>query len=133
MSRLHVPKLLSLSALALVGLAACGGGSSSATTAPADADVVVRAQPSIQWDAASYTATSHDGKVVVSLIDDGSTPHNLHIIDSNDNDADPKAPKMGVDSKGDEVTGTFSLAPGTYRVVCKIPGHGNMKATLTVK
>ncbi len=137
MSRLHAPTLATLSAFALsgaglFGLAACGGGSSTPATAPPNADVVVRAEPAIQWNESSFTATSHDGKVVVALINDGSTPHNLHIIDSDGKDADPNPPKMGVNGNGDETTGTFTLAPGTYRVVCQVPGHGNMKATLIV-
>ena len=94
--------------------------------------LTVRAKPSISWDQASYTATSHDGKVVVTLIDDGGVTHNLHIIDSNDKDTDPNAPKLNVTGKGDTATGTFTLAPGTYRIICKVPGHGNMKSTLTV-
>jgi plastocyanin len=118
--------------LALVGLTACGTDTASTTTAPTGSDLVVRAQPSITWDKSAYTAASHDGTVVVTLIDDGSVTHNLHIVDDNNKDADPTAKELVVQNSGAEATATFHLAPGTYRVVCFVPGHSNMKAPLTV-
>jgi plastocyanin len=132
MRRRQVSVLVPLFLTAGLALVACGGDTPSTATAPANSDLTVRARPSISWDAPSYSASSHGGKVVVTLINDSSTPHTLHIVESNDKDADPRAPKLVVTAKGDDKSGTFTLAPGTYRVVCSIPGHGNMKATLTV-
>jgi plastocyanin len=122
------------SVLAMTSLVACGGTANTAppATAPANSDLIVRAKPAIAWDQSGYAATSHDGKLVVTLINDSGFPHNLHIVDGNGDDIDKKAPRMSVGSKGDEATGTFTLAPGKYTVLCKVPGHGNMKSTLTV-
>ena len=122
------------SVLAMTSLVACGGTANTAppATAPASSDLVVRARPAIAWDQSGYAATSHDGKLVVTLINDSGYIHNLHIVDGNGDDVDPKAPKLGVRQPGDESTGTFTLTPGKYTVVCKVPGHGNMKSTLTV-
>lgn len=136
----HLPHRVSAATAALLlgtsslVLAACGGTANTAppATAPADSDLVVRAKPAVAWDQSSYTAVSHDGKLVVTLINDSGFPHNLHIVDGNGDDVDGKSPKMSVKGKGNEATGSFTLAPGTYTVLCKVPGHGNMKSTLTV-
>ncbi len=112
--------------LALVALGACGSDSKSATTQP-PADLVVVANH-IAWDKPAYTATATDGKVVVRLQNDDLVNHNLHAVgaDGVDSgtviDANPNATK----------TGTFTLKPGTYTLICTVPGHSNMKATLTV-
>ena len=59
-----------------------------------------------------------------------SLPHNLHLIDSTSVD-------VGISSKVDRPRRhrqrTVALPAGTYQVICTIAGHGNMKATLTVK
>lgn len=125
-------RTLSLIPLALLGLAACGGSNSSSTTAPADADLVVRAKPGILWDQKSYTATATSGKLVVTLINDASQPHNLHIVGADGNDIDTSAKAPAVQQSGDSKTTTFSLLPGSYRIVCKVPGHNAMDAPLTV-
>ena len=118
--------------VAILGLAACGENSSTDTTAPADADAVVRAQAGIEWDQSTYTATSTDGKVIVTLINDSGQPHNLHIVDSAKNDIDKSVKELEVSQIGDSSTATFTLAPGEYRVVCEIPGHSNMNSKFIV-
>jgi len=118
--------------LALLGLAACGGSNSSSTTAPANADLVVRAKPGILWDQKAYTATAKSGKLVITLIDDASQPHNLHIVGADGNDIDTSTKAPAVQQSGDSATATFSLLPGNYRIVCKVPGHNAMDAPLTV-
>lgn len=126
-------RTLSLIPLTLLGLAACGGSGSSDVTAPADADVVVRAKAGIVWDQKSYTATADAGTLVVTLINDSSQPHNLHIVDANDNDIDKAVKSPAVQQSGDSKTATFTLQPGTYRIVCKVPGHtSTMDADLVV-
>ena len=123
-----------LGALAMVALASCGGSPNTAppATAPANSDLVVRAKPAISWDQSGYAAASHNGTLIVTLVNDSGYVHNLHIVDGNGDDIDKSAPKLGVRKMGDESTGTFTLTPGRYTVVCKVPGHGNMKSTLTV-
>ncbi|CAB4362576.1 MAG: hypothetical protein F2681_01775 [Actinobacteria bacterium] len=116
--------------VSLAMLAACGGSGSTAGTVPADADVTVRAKEGLVWDAKSYTATSHDGTVILYGVNDSGLAHNLHIVDKDDKDV-----TTGIDLAGSGSSGTMTLtvAPGEYRIVCKIPGHsGTMNATLTV-
>ena len=120
---------LALVALPCVALAGCSsGGSDGGGTVPANA-TVIRAIDGIAWDAKTYTATAVDGKVTISLKDDSSLPHNLHLVGADDVDV---GVSLDVQGKGDSHTEQITLAPGEYRVICTIAGHGNMKATLTV-
>jgi plastocyanin len=121
-----------LFALSLLALAACGGSSNSTTTAPANIDVTVRAKAAVAFDQPSYTAASTAGKVVIALINDSGLPHNLHVVDGNGKNVDPNAPKVRVSNSGDLAFGTFSLDPGSYRIVCTVPGHNGMNSSFTV-
>ncbi|CAB4878136.1 unannotated protein [freshwater metagenome] len=40
--------------------------------------------------------------------------------------------ELNVAKKGDSAEGTINLLPGSYFVYCIVPGHSNMKSTLTV-
>lgn len=126
-TRIVVPAVLAISAA--IGLAACGGGSTTPATVPADADVVVRAKDGILWDSKSYTATADGGKVTVYAVNDSGIAHNMYVLDEADKviGGHVDLPKRGSDGAL-----VYELAPGTYHVVCKVPGHANMKATLTV-
>ncbi len=125
--RLAVPAI----AAAALALAACGGGSSSdsGSTAPlpADADVVVKAVDPLAWDEKEYTASA--GDVVIAVENDSSQPHNLRIVDSSDTQL-PGA--LDIPSRGDVASETTTLVAGSYTLICTIPGHTNMKPTLTV-
>lgn len=109
-------------------LAACGGdGGSSDATVPADTDVVVSAVEGIKWDAEQYSAEA--GEVSFAVSNDSSLPHNLHVLDASGTDL---GMKLDIPSRGDVATGTLTLQAGDYTLICTIPGHANMKATLTV-
>lgn len=124
--RLAAPVLVPVLAL---GLAACGGSSTSDGTVPADADVVVRALDGIVWDSSSYTATATNGEVTIYGVNDSGIAHSLHVQDKNGANVGDgiDLPRRGADG---EIT--LKLQPGEYRIVCLIPGHQNMKASLTV-
>ena len=112
-----------------VGLTACGGGDDggdTADTTPADVDLVVTALDGIRWDAEEYTATA--GENVVLLDNVSSLQHNLYFVGEDGTEL-PDSLDAGAKS---ETTSTVDLPAGTYTLICKIPGHGNMKATLTV-
>jgi plastocyanin len=111
------------------GSSGSGGGSGGGATLPADT-LVVKAIEGIAWDAKTYSATAVGGKVNIAIEDDSSLPHNLHLLDSNNVDV---GLALSVQERGDVKSDDFPLAPGTYQVICTIAGHGNMKATLTVK
>ena len=90
---------------------------------------MITAIEGIAWDAKTYTATSVDGKVTLTLKNKSSLPHNLHLLDANNVDV---GLALDVKGNGDTHTLPYTLPPGTYQVICTIAGHGNMKATLTV-
>jgi plastocyanin len=112
-----------------LGLAACGGGSSSSSdaTVPADADLVVTAVDGLKWDKDSYTAAA--GDVLVATVNNSGQPHNLHMADASNAEL-PTV--LDLPSRGTVATGTYTLTAGTYTIFCTIPGHANMRATLEV-
>jgi plastocyanin len=117
--------------LPILAVAACGsdGDSSGPTTVAPPSDVVITAVEGIRWDHDVYTATSHDGQLVIQGRNDSSLGHNLYVVAA---DGSQVAEHEDLGTKGESVTETFDIAPGEYTVICKIPGHSNMKSTLTV-
>ncbi len=109
-------------------LASCGGGSDGGTTGTTvPADVTVIAVEGIAWDAKDYTATA--GEITIAAVNESSLPHNLHIVDP----SGTQLPQVwDIPSRNDAVTDTVTLSAGTYTLICTIPGHANMKSTLTV-
>ena len=119
-----------LLSLVLIPLAACGGSGGTTSTAPADADVVVRAKDGLRWDKTNYTASAADGTVKFFGTNDSGLGHNLHIQDAEGNDV---GTPIDLRSKGSSGTDELTLEPGTYTIVCLIPGHAaTMKASLTI-
>lgn len=110
-------------------LTACGGGGSSAPdySIPADADLVVKAVPTIRWDAKAYSAAA--GEVTVFLANDDSVKHVLVVRQGDKVVGDLE---LKVNKNGDTAEGTITLEPGEYSVYCIVPGHGGMNSTLTV-
>ncbi|MFM7411347.1 MAG: hypothetical protein ACKO3L_11230 [Actinomycetota bacterium] len=109
-------------------LAACGGGASApADTLPAGVGLTVTAVPSIRWDATDYTATA--GEVLVGLVNEDSVRHTLIV--AKDGKKIPNF-KLDVGKKGTVDSGTITLEAGSYTLLCDVPGHQNMKATLNV-
>ena len=122
-------RLISFSASVAL-LAACGGGGTSAPaeTLPADA-FVVTAVSGLRFDAESYGPVPA-GDIVFGYKNDDSIRHTLILAKD-----DTKVPnfKLVVAKKGDVDSGPVTLDAGTYTIICDVPGHGNMKATLTVQ
>ena len=157
-------RLKSLSLVVLVVLVApvaigCGGDDNDdggqAATASATATPTVTAQPAAShaltirmteyaFDPDDTVATA--GKVTITAPNAGNTVHELVLLKT---DADPaNLPKEGdaVDEStsvgeiadvepGSTKKATFKLVPGTYAMVCALPGHyeGGMYGSLTVK
>jgi len=142
-----VPRRLAFSALVAlaVTLAACGddkasGGPGGKALEISDADrarydLVVEAHD-IKFDAKGYDVAA--GVVDVAYVEEGDLVHNLVIegpgetaipIDGGDADG-----KLIVTSRSD-ATGSVTLEPGSYTLICKVVGHADagMKATLTVR
>ena len=91
------------------------------------ADLVVAAVEGLRWERDSYSAGAGDLSVV--LDNRSSLPHNLYFV-ARDGTELPVSFEAGPrrTTEPDEL----ALAPGTYTLICTLPGHGSMKATLTV-
>ncbi|MCX6528984.1 MAG: hypothetical protein NTZ76_02540 [Actinobacteria bacterium] len=114
--------------IAVSALSACGGGSSApAETIPADAGLVVKSVKSIRFDASEYSATA--GEIKVAFSNEDTVRHTLLVVQDG-----VKVPdfKLVVPEKGALDVGNINLAAGSYTLICDVPGHQNMKATLTV-
>jgi hypothetical protein len=123
------PPLTTLAAAAaLTLLAACGGdsGSDSDTTLP-PADVEVIAIDGIAWNSDSYSAAA--GSVSILGRNASSLPHNLHLVAP---DGSQLPEFIDLPGRGDADVIDVDLEAGDYTIVCLIPGHANMKATLSV-
>ena len=111
-------------------LAACGGGGTSAPaeTLPAGA-LVVTAVSGLRFDAETYGPVTA-GSVMLGYSNEDSIRHTLIIAKG-----DTKVPnfKLEVDQRGSVDSGDITLDAGTYTIICDVPGHSNMKATLTVE
>ena len=124
------PRPLAVTIVALVLVAACGGGvggSSSNPPAPANPDLTIHAED-IHFDKKAYTVKA--GEVKIAYPNDGAQTHTL-VVQSPSGDNIP--PKLRV-APGKETGGTYQLAPGTYTLYCDITGHreAGMQASLTV-
>jgi plastocyanin len=122
-------RLLSFSASVAL-LAACGGGGTSAPaeTLPSGA-LVVTAVPGLRFDAKTYGPVPA-GDIVFGYQNEDSIRHTLILAKD-----DTKVPnfKLVVAKKGDVDSGPVTLDAGTYTLICDVPGHGNMRASLTVE
>ena len=116
--------------LASIGLlASCSGGTTApAETLPAGA-MVVKAVPSLRFDAAKYGPVKA-GEVLIGYSNEDSVRHTLILAKDNTKVANFKLITNG---KGAVDSGTVNLDAGTYTLLCDVPGHGGMKATLTVE
>lgn len=125
----HMKRLVPMTA-ALLLVAACSSGSTSTppNTVPAGS-TVIKAVPGLLFDANQYGPIPA-GDITFGYVNDDSIRHTLILAKG-----DTKVPnfKLEVRRKGDVDSGTVTLDAGTYTVICDVPGHGNMRATLTVE
>lgn len=105
----------------------CGGSSDSTSTTTVVADVVVIAESGIRLDQSSYTATS--GSVSIAYVNNDTIRHTL-IVDKDGTKV--SGFELDVSRKGDTDQGTVTLEPGSYQLLCTVPGHQNMKASFTI-
>ena len=118
--------------IAALGLAlsACGGSGSSepAQTLPAGA-LVVKAVTGLKFDAENYGPVPA-GEVLFGYSNEDTVRHTLILAKDG-----VKVPnfKLEINRKGDVDSGAVALDAGTYTVICDVPGHSNMRATLVVE
>ena len=121
-------RLLTLSATALL-LTSCSSGTSAPTETLPMGATVIKAVPSLRFDADTYGPISA-GEVTFGYVNEDTVRHTLILAKG-----DTKVPnfKLVISKKGDVDSGTVTLEKGEYTLICDVPGHSNMKATLTVE
>ncbi|MFA5774194.1 MAG: hypothetical protein WC864_02320 [Ilumatobacteraceae bacterium] len=124
----RISKKALFTAIALIGVASsCGGSSGSTSTTAVVADVLVTAESGIRLDQSAYTATS--GEISIAYINQDTIRHTL-IVEKDGTKV--SGFELDVSRKGDVDQGTVALQPGTYQLLCTVPGHQNMRASFTV-
>ena len=121
-------RLLTLSATAVLLTSCSSGTSAPSETLPLGA-TVIKAVPSLRFDADTYGPISA-GEVAFGYVNEDTVRHTLILAKG-----DTKVPnfKLVIGKKGDVDSGTVTLETGEYTLICDVPGHANMKATLTVE
>ena len=124
------PRLrLALLAPAALALVSCSSGTTGpAETVPPGATVVT-AVSGLRFDAESYGPVPA-GEVTLGYVNEDSIRHTLIVSKDGEKVANFK---LVINKKGDVDSGTVTLDAGTYTVICDVPGHTNMKATLVVE
>lgn len=110
-------------------LAACGSGATGPTTTFAPGTLVVKAVPSLRLDASTYGPVKA-GEVTIGYTNEDSVRHTLILAKNNEKVANFK---LVAAEKGSSDSAVVKLEKGTYTMLCDVPGHSNMKATLTVE
>ena len=67
---------------------------------------------------------------VVAYVNDDTIRHTLVVVKDG---TKVSGFELHINKKGDIDSGSVALEPGTYELICTVPGHQSMKATLTVK
>jgi plastocyanin len=109
-------------------LAACGSGATSPTTTFAPGTLVVKAIPSLKFDASEYGPVTA-GEVTIGYANSDSVRHTLILAKDKVKVANFK---LVTAQRGDSDSAVVNLEKGTYVMLCDVPGHSNMKATLVV-
>jgi plastocyanin len=91
--------------------------------------MVVKAVSGLRFDKESYGPVKA-GEVLIGYSNEDSIRHTLILAKDN-----MKVPnyKLVIAKKGDVDSGSVTLEAGSYQVICDVPGHANMRATLTVE
>lgn len=134
MHRIHNGKhfgkgLVALSALAVLGLAACGGGGN---------DPEASSGGSSESGSSSTSVTAKEYKFNPSDITVDASPFTLELKNEGaiEHDFSVKGTDVVILAKASEAaTGEVELDPGTYTFFCSVPGHREegMEGTLTVE
>ena len=90
---------------------------------------MVTAVPTIRFDAKTYGPVPA-GDVLIGYENKDSVRHTLIIAKDG---VKVSNFRLIIGSKGAVDSGSVKLEKGTYTLLCDVPGHSNMKATLTVE
>ncbi len=120
----------SVTLLVALGVTACGGGGGQQgggqQTAGGPAATVRVSEK--EWMIEDQPATAKAGSVKFVIKNEGTIEHNFVIKELNVEVATSIPP-------GQSKEGSITLKPGTYTLICNIPGHeeAGMKTTLKVE
>ncbi len=117
-------QLATLAVLGALALGACGGGTGSAEpTKTASGGAITVGAYDIRYDVGEIKATP--GPLTVTLVNHGAVQHTFKIQGTS---------LLLRANAGKSVSGTVTLATGTYTFECTIPGHAaaGMKGTVVV-
>ena len=119
--------LISLAAVAAIGLTGCGGGGGSDSDDSVPADALVIEALDIKFDQDEYTAPA--GATDIAYVSEGQQVHTLVVFD----EKNQKIGETMTVNPGQTKVELFDLPAGTYSLICDIPGHkdAGMVATLT--
>ena len=131
MKKIRSRSFVTISALSLGALVASCGGSSASGPAPTFAPdtLIINAVPSLRFETNSYGPVPA-GKVAVAYVNVDTVRHTLIIAKDGSKVANFR---LVIGKQGSSDVGTADLEAGTYELICDVPGHGEMKASLTVK
>lgn len=126
-ARVVIAVALAVSTAAVLG--GCGGGGDSDETEPTEPTVGKSISVSgreFTLDPSELRATA-DAAFTVEFANKGTIEHDFTI--------EGKESDKVVAAAGSKASGTFTLAAGTYKVFCSVPGHevAGMVGTLTVE
>ena len=107
---------------AVLPLAACGGGSSTSSGDAVNADVTVIGQ-NIKYDKPEYVTTA--GTKKIALVNKDGVEHTVTLVEEGNKE-------IVAANGGQTKVGTIDLKAGTYTIICTVPGHAGMRATLKV-
>ena len=126
----RLPVLRPLVGLLLAAGIAAGCSSSSATpdTVPAGTNLEVHAVSGLRFDKTAYEVGA--GESLVAYVNEDTIRHTLVVVQDG---TTVSGFELQINKKGDIDSGSVTLEPGTYELICTVPGHQSMKATLTVK
>ncbi len=128
--------VIGLCALALLGLAACGGDDEAATTSettdvnPTSESTEVSAVPSGEFAFEQDSLESKPGELSVTFDNPAPIAHDFCLEDSG-------GKELGCTdliADGDTDVTQYAVEPGEYTYFCSVAGHreGGMEGTLTV-
>jgi plastocyanin len=114
---------------AAAALVACGSDDSGTADTSPPADLEVTAGPGLTFGKDAFEAPA--GTISVRLTDRDTQRHTLTFV-RGDGTVVPGG-ELDVNKSGATDSGEYTFEPGTYKMICTVPGHESMKATLTVK
>jgi uncharacterized cupredoxin-like copper-binding protein len=137
---------LSLAAVPLAAILACGGGS-TATNTPGGGGSTVAAQEK-EFSITLDKTTVSPGSLTFNIANGGTIEHEFVVIDTDtpaaqlpqaDGEADEDQLEVVDEAEdiaaGGNATLTVDLDPGHYAIICNVPGHysAGMHVDLTVQ